>query len=120
MCEISRISDCEELTMSVIWDTTDHDMNLQEVMATLKDRYNKNWKPQTISTFLTRLRQKGYLSMYRKGRYAYYQPVVTEDVYRKKQLATTAERFYGGDYELMVKEVMKLGNVTPDQLGEKE
>ena len=106
---INKVSECEEMTMSVIWDAT-HDLALEEVMNEVNRRYGKTWKPQTVSTFLTRLRTKGFLNMYRKGRYAYYQPLVTKEEYCQYELLIMAERFYGGNLGMLARETAKLDN----------
>lgn len=80
--DTNDISACEKLVMKVIWDSTE-ELALQEVMDGVNHENGKNWKPQTVSTFLSRLVKKGFLNMYRKGRYCYYQPLVSkEDFWR--------------------------------------
>ena len=66
--DTNDISACEKLVMKVIWDSTE-ELALQEVMDGVNHENGKNWKPQTVSTFLSRLVKKGFLNMYRKGRY---------------------------------------------------
>ena len=56
-----KLTDCEELVMKCVWDAG-KDLSLVETMALLKDNYGKNWKRQTISTFLLHLIQKGFLN----------------------------------------------------------
>ena len=68
--DTNDISACEKLVMKVIWDSTE-ELALQEVMDGVNHENSKNWKPQTVSTFLSRLVKKGFLNMYRKGRYCY-------------------------------------------------
>ena len=41
------------LVMKVIWDSTE-ELALQEVMDGVNHENGKNWKPQTVSTFLSR------------------------------------------------------------------
>lgn len=82
--------------MKIIWDSTE-DLALQEVMGRVNEENGKAWKPQTVSTFLTRLVKKGFLSMYRKGRYCYYQPLVSKDEFWKATMQENARFFTKGD-----------------------
>ena len=57
--------------MMTIWNT-DHRMALKEMVEQVNKRYQKEWKPQTISTYLAHLVQKEYLSMKRQGKVFLY------------------------------------------------
>ena len=41
------------------------------------------WKPQTVSTFISKLVRKGYLEPYRSGQYIYYHILISMDEYRR-------------------------------------
>ena len=93
--DTNDISACEKLVMKVIWDSTE-ELALQEVMVdSIHD--GKNWKPQTVSTFLSRLVKKGFLNMYRKGRYCYYQPLVSKEDFWRATMEESAKFFTKGD-----------------------
>ena len=94
--ETNDISVCERLVMKIIWDSTE-ELALQEVMGRVNEENGKAWKPQTVSTFLTRLVKKGFLSMYRKGRYCYYQPLVSKEEFWKATMQENARFFTKGD-----------------------
>ena len=55
---------------------------MQEITEMVNTQHGKNWKTQTVSTFLARLVKKDYLKMYRKGRCFYYQPLVDKEEYK--------------------------------------
>ena len=61
------LSECEVLVMKVIWQNSEA-MSIQEITSRINQRYGKDWKVQTVSTFLSRAVKKGYLEMRRKGR----------------------------------------------------
>lgn len=82
---MERIAISEEMVLSIVWDS-EEDPALQEIMDMVNRKYSKNWKPQTVSTFLSRLCRKGYLDMYRKGRHFYYVPTITKEDYLKSEL----------------------------------
>lgn len=94
--EINDISTCERYVMKVIWDSTE-DLALQDVMVKVNEENAKEWKPQTVSTFLARLVKKGFLTMYRKGRYCFYQPLVSKSDFWKATMREDARMFAKGD-----------------------
>ena len=60
--ENQKISDCEEMIMKILWESED-DLNLMEVTNRVSTRYGKIWKLQTVATFLTRLKSKGWIDI---------------------------------------------------------
>ena len=51
---LASLTDCEQLVMKTVWDA-EEELSLMEIMQRVNDRYHKDWKPQTVSTFLARL-----------------------------------------------------------------
>lgn len=98
MGEIKRLPDCEELVMSIVW-RADEAPDLAAVRESVNARYGKEWKPQTVSTILCRLVKKGFLSMYRKGRYCYYKPLVSKREFWKATVNEDVRMFSNGDAE---------------------
>lgn len=91
---MKEISKCEKEVLNIIYAETD-DLALQDVMSKVNEQFGHEWKPQTVSTFLARLVRKGWLSMYRKGRYCYYQPTISKEEYDKyiwNEVLTTSFR----------------------------
>ena len=105
--DINDISTCEKFVMKVIWDSTE-DLALQDIMGKVNEENEKSWKPQTVSTFLSRLVKKGFLSMYRKGRYCYYVPLIEQEEYCESQIQRMATLFFGGDVQGLGKFVQGL------------
>lgn len=62
-----------------------------------KSGERKSWKPQTVSTFLARLVKKSFLTVYRKGRYSFYQPAVSKEDFWKATVQENARFFDKGD-----------------------
>ena len=90
-----KLTDCEQLVMKVVWDAED-ELSLMEIMDRVNDKYNKDWKPQTVSTFLARLVRKGYLKHYRQGRVFFYQILIPLEEY-KGQLTNDYVSFWNHD-----------------------
>ena len=78
---LENLTDCEQLVMKTVWDAAE-ELSLMEIMQRVNDKYHKQWKPQTVSTFLARLVRKGYLRHYRQGRVFYYQILVPLEEYK--------------------------------------
>lgn len=78
--EIVTLTDCEELVMKIVWDA-ERELCLTDITLRVNETYHKEWKSQTVSTFLARLVQKGYLRHYRKGRIFFYQILVPQEDY---------------------------------------
>lgn len=96
-----EITECEKIVMKCIWDNT-NDLSMQEITEMVNTRYGKNWKTQTVSTFLARLVKKEYLRMYRKGRCFYYQPLVDKDEYKDDVLKEYVQFWDGGNMSAFV------------------
>lgn len=80
-----KISECEEMIMKVLWEA-EKDLDLVEVTEGVSSRYGKQWKLQTVATFMTRLKRKGWIDIYKEKRYSYYHPMVSLDEYRKEKM----------------------------------
>ena len=50
--KFTKITEMEQLVMKCIW-TSDEDMSLPNVMGIANGKYKKDWKPQTVSTYLS-------------------------------------------------------------------
>ena len=93
--KFQNLTNCEELVMKTVWDS-EEELSLMEIMQRVNDKYHKEWKPQTVSTFLARLVRKGYLRHYRQGRVFFYQILVPLDEY-KGQLTNDYVTFWNHD-----------------------
>ena len=102
--EKKRISECEEQVMSIVW-KCDEALTMQDLMEKVNQTFGHQWKPQTVSTFLSRLRQKGYLRMERKGRLAFYYSEVSVEQYRQDRLQDVVSMLYGGNVDAAKKDL---------------
>lgn len=90
-----ELTPIEEKVMMVIWDS-DEKPYLSKLVKEVNERYNKDWRPQTISTYLAHLVHKGYLSLERKGKVFIYTPLVDKESFCKQQIKDIYE--YYGNY----------------------
>ncbi len=83
---------CEEMVMSVIWDKGEEEA-LSTIMEAANRRFEKEWKPQTVRTLLTRMRIKGYLEFYQIKRVFYYRVLVSKEDYLRQKVAVLCDMF---------------------------
>ena len=92
MKQFQSLSDSEMEVMRVIWASptpvTSGEM-LEHFSA-------KGWKIQTVSTFLTRLVEKGALKIEKRGRSNLYSPALTPEEYRRREARNVVDTMYHG------------------------
>lgn len=88
-----RLPDGELSIMQIIW-KEQPPVARSTIEQALGDE--KQLAPSTIITFLTRLCEKGFLSLTRKGRTNYYTPLVSEREYLAQESRNILDRLYGG------------------------
>ena len=79
------LTESEKITMKCVWDIGDG-ARLSRIMTLANDKYGKEWKPQTVSTFLGKLVRKGFVEQYRDGRYFYYRILIDKHTYRTQMI----------------------------------
>ena len=105
--EQKRMTDSEVMVMKCIWDSPVK-LSMQQIREVVNMRYGKDWKSQTVSTFLQRLVGKGYLQMHKKGRVFFYQPLVDAEECQIEKLQNILTLWYGDSFPLFVDHVAKL------------
>lgn len=104
-----RLTECEELVMSVIWDA-EEDLNLPQIVERVNRRFGKDWAMQTVSTFLARLRRKGVVDAERSGRTFFYQVLLPKTDYITIVAKNVCDFWFDGDVNKMslaVKQMQK-------------
>ena len=93
---MQKMSTCEEKVMLVIWQTNSL-LSYKEIQSRVNERFGDSWKPETVCTFIDRLRKKSYIVPVKEGRYTYCQATLDFDEYRKEQLEEFVDKLYQGD-----------------------
>ena len=95
MAAFQSLSESEMEIMQVIWETAAPVTTayLLEVFA------HKGWKGQTIATFLTRLADKGVLTVTRKGKSNLYVPAISPEEYRQREAVNVIDSMYHGSLQ---------------------
>ncbi len=100
-----ELTDSEKIIMKCIWDLGDG-TRLAGIMARALEVYEKDWKPQTVSTFLGKLVRKGYVEQYREGRYYYYKIIIDKKSYCCRMLRQEIDFWNDGDVESFCEDLM--------------
>ena len=90
------LSDSEALIMEYLWDAG---RCFREITKHLNEEVGKEWKKQTMNTFLSRLTNKGLISaeVQRGGRV--YSPTVTRTEFATGRAKQFLDKFYDGSLE---------------------
>ncbi len=87
-----HIGEAELEIMKVLWQA-DGALTTAEINRAVED---KGWKRTTVSTFLTRLAEKGAVTFEKRGALYCYAPAVTCEEYRRLQTGRLVEQLFGG------------------------
>lgn len=89
---------------------------LEEILTKANEKYKRNWRSQTISTFLARSMKKGYITSQKIGRYHHYYPTVTLAEYQEAKLLEMKCELFENDWKQME---ISLGSVKTKEASEK-
>ena len=92
MQQFHSLSESEMEIMQTIW-SSEPPVTTSQLLVAFAHRA---WKAQTMSTFLTRLVEKGLLSVERRGKGNAYTPAVTEREYHKREARHVIDSMYRG------------------------
>ena len=112
--EEKNLSECEELILRTIWKNKEP-LTMQEITEKVNQQYKRNWQAKTVSVFLHRIVQKGYLTAERKGRTFYYHPLVAEEVYRQQVISKCVDLWSDGRIDAFVAAFAKGRPLTEEE-----
>jgi len=79
---IKQLSNSEIQLMNVIW-SKNADQSSKEIIEATNQ--NNSWSKSTTLTIISRLKQKGYLTSYKKNRTSFYNATIAKENYMKFQ-----------------------------------
>lgn len=112
-----QLTAAETIVMKCIWDA-DHEMSLAEIVKNANENYGKDWKPQTVSTYLAKLCQKGYIRMKRTGRMITYEILISEEDYKSEQAREFVSFWNGGSIKQFLTAFYKDEPATKEDISE--
>lgn len=101
MCKLSSfrsLSETEMKLMKEIW-KIGRPVTSNELLEIFARKEGKEWKGQTIATFLSRLVDKEVLLIEREGRPNTYVPRISFKVYKKREAQNLLETMYQGSIQ---------------------
>lgn len=95
LAKLQQLSDTEVQIMNIIWEK-DRPIKSNELLTIFSNEMGKEWKSQTISTFLSRLVDKGLLSVTKEGRANVYSAAMSLKEFEKRKAQGILDKMYNG------------------------
>jgi len=96
-----ELSDSEFEVMEVLWEKNEP-ISFGELLDYLNNQAEKDWKKQTLNTFLFRMQQKNLLQIIADGRYKKYLPSMTKEEYKLAESRVFLDKNYQGSIVKML------------------
>lgn len=107
---METLPDAELEVMKALWDSPNGSMTSREIVDSLAA--HRGWKIQTVSTFLTRLTQRGFVSRQKGGREINYAPLVGRAEYMNEEARSFASKHAGFSLSGLVAAFAEQGAVS--------
>lgn len=115
MKPLTPLSESEHEIMQYIWE---NDVPVTTSVLVSIFSATRGWKIQTISTFLTRLVEKGMLECYKEGAQNRYIPLISEQVYRTRTARRFLEQEHGGSIKNFLTALYDVNGISTDEIEE--
>lgn len=107
---MQKLTTAELAVIGEIWRAEETGVDATEItMSYLTQKCNENqgkdWKTQTVSTFLAHMVKKEYLEMRRFGRHFYYKTLVNKKEVLNQSVKQLADILYSGNVSDLVQEI---------------
>lgn len=113
--ELKNLTEAEEIIMSKIWEISTPVTSIMLLEAFSETR---GWKSQTISTFLSRLVDKNYLSVKKRGTANQYQAIISKKEYEQSFAREVINKIYGGSVKRLIASFVESESISRDELEE--
>jgi len=112
---LQKMSEAEMEIMELVWKMTVPctSADIQRELPT-----DKNWKPTTLLTFLSRLVEKGLLSAEKQGKQNLYRPLVTREDYLAAETRSFLDELHGGSLRSFIAALSNGEKLSEDEIGE--
>lgn len=77
------------------------DISVPDLISNLNTKYGKGYARTTVTTFLTKIQARGFLTTYRNGKLSYVHALIGKEEYREECLKEFLDFWYNGDVERM-------------------
>ncbi|MED0669713.1 BlaI/MecI/CopY family transcriptional regulator [Aneurinibacillus aneurinilyticus] len=115
MKNLSKISEAEWEVMKILWSKSPQTAN--EVIDALEGQ--KEWKPKTVRTLISRLLQKKVISYHQETNKTYlYYPLVSQDDYLQVETQSFLKRLYGGALKPLLVNFLQEQKLSSEEINE--
>lgn len=108
-----RLPDSELLIMQIIWQSKKA-IGTGRIVELVCEQ--KDWSRSTVQVLLTRLEERGFVEIKKRGRLNYYIPLVKEEEYLSKETKTFLEQFYGSSYKKLIASLVQSKEITEEDI----
>lgn len=115
MNSIQKMSDAEAEVMRVIW-AAEGPVTSQVVLAELNKQ--KDWKPTTVLTFLSRLTEKGLLRTEKRKKVNFYTPALSEEEYKHLETRAFLDSVHKGSVKNFIAALYDADDIKPQEIEE--
>ncbi|GAB6087255.1 BlaI/MecI/CopY family transcriptional regulator [Alkaliphilus crotonatoxidans] len=115
MSKLQRISEAEMEVMQVIW-ASEEGITAAEILQKLNQE--KDWKPTTVFTFLSRLVEKGVLKAVKQGKAKRYIPLMSEGEYKCLEARTYLDRVHNGSIGSFITALYEGDGISQEEIEE--
>lgn len=109
------LTEAEEAIMFKVWEIAPPITSVILLKAFTETR---GWKSQTISTFLSRLVDKNYLSVKKRGAANEYQAIISKEEYEQNFAREVINKIYGGSVKRLIASFVESESISHDELEE--
>ncbi len=106
------MTEAELEIMETLW-AKGEPIYLGELLEVFNARTNKDWKKQTLNTFLVKMQQKNLVQAVEGARFKKYRPAVVREAYLEEASKAFLDRNYGGSFAKMLMTLN--GGAKPDE-----
>lgn len=118
MNNFQKLSETEMEVMEIIW-ASGHPITSSELLDIFAQQRGKDWKGQTMATFLARLVEKGVLIITgQQGRTNIYEPHMSPEEYRSQEAKSLLETLYEGSVKNFLTTLYDGKELTKDEMTE--
>ena len=115
MKKLGRLSETEMEVMQAIWELA-APVTVAGLLAIFEE--SKGWKTSTLSTLLSRLIDKGFLTKKMEGKVNYYNTNLSFQQFQKYEAQSLLTNLYGGNVKNFVAALVDDEGVTQEDIRE--
>lgn len=112
-----NLSEAEQEIMDYLWECSDS-KTLGELLDYFNQYHNKDWKSQTLSTFMTRLSKKGIVTWTVTGRTKHYYPLLAREEFESEKAKGILDSMYNSSLKKFVATLYRGNKLSDDEVNE--